>query len=84
MQANDIKQLIETGLDDCEALVDGEDGTHFQAIIISPVFDDKSMLQQHQLVYQTLGGKMGTDIHALSMQTFTPEEWQKKQTFKVM
>ncbi len=79
MQVEQIKELIEAGLEGTEARVAGDDGTHFQAIIISPLFKDKNMLQQHQLVYKALGEKMGTDIHALSMQTYTPEEWQAKQ-----
>lgn len=79
MQAADIKLLIESGIVDCEAIVEGEDGTHFQGIIISQEFENKTMVQQHQLVYQALGDKMGKEIHALSLQTYTPEEWQKKQ-----
>ena len=56
--------------------VEGEDGTHFSAIIVSDEFAGKSMVQQHQVVYKTLGTKMGNEIHALSMQTFTPEQWE--------
>ncbi len=73
-----IKQLIETGLPSADILVEGDDGTHFQARIVSELFAGKTMLQQHQMVYKTLGDKMGTDIHALSMQTYTPEEWDKQ------
>ena len=71
-----IKELIESGLPGADVLVEGEDGTHFQARIISDQFVDKTMVQQHQMVYKTLGEKMGTDIHALSFQTYTPEEWK--------
>jgi len=78
-----IKQLIEQGIPGCIVKLDG-DGTHFEAIIISKLFIDKTMVQQHQIVYQALGGKMGTDIHALSMQTFTPEEWEKKKQLRVI
>lgn len=55
----------------------GDDGTHFEAIIVSPAFVGKSMLQQHQLVYSALGDRMRAEIHALSMRTLTPEVWQK-------
>ncbi|MEM7026925.1 MAG: BolA/IbaG family iron-sulfur metabolism protein [Pseudomonadota bacterium] len=75
-----IQELIETGLPGATAIVEGDDGTHFQAIIVSEEFSGKSMLQQHQLVYKALGQSMGTDIHALSMQTLTPEEWQARQS----
>lgn len=55
----------------------GDDGTHFEAIIVSPEFAGKSMVQQHQRVYAALGDRMNAEIHALSMRTLTPEAWQK-------
>jgi len=55
----------------------GDDGTHFEALIVSPEFQGKSMVQQHQRVYAALGDKMKAEIHALSMRTLTPEAWQK-------
>ncbi len=53
----------------------GDDGTHFEAVIVSPAFEGKSMIQQHQLVYAALGDRMRAEIHALSMRTLTPEKW---------
>ena len=53
----------------------GDDGTHFEAIIVSPAFVGKTMIQQHQLVYAALGDRMRAEIHALSMRTHTPEKW---------
>ena len=79
MQANDIKQLIESSINSCTAIIEGDDGTHFQGVIVSEEFVGKSMVQQHQLVYKALGSKMGNEIHALSMQTLTPAEWEDKQ-----
>lgn len=55
----------------------GDDGTHFEAVIVSPEFAGKSMVQQHQKVYAALGDRMKAEIHALSMRTLTPEAWQK-------
>lgn len=55
----------------------GDDGTHFEALIVSPEFVGKTMVQQHQLVYAALGDRMRAEIHALSMKTLTPEAWQK-------
>lgn len=77
MHANEIKQLIETGLPNCTALVEGEDGVHFTAIVITPDFAGKNRVQKQQMVYTTLGNRIhdGT-IHALSIKTFTPDEWQ--------
>lgn len=83
MQVDDIASLIKTGIPDCEVEVDG-DGTHFTAIIVSDVFAGKNMVQQHQVVYKALGDKMGTDIHALSIQTYTPEQWKKKSPLRVI
>lgn len=53
----------------------GDDGTHFEAIIVSPEFVGKTMIQQHQLVYAALGERMKAEIHALSMRTYSPESW---------
>ena len=78
MEPQVIKALILSGLPDADVVVEGDDGTHFQARIVSKEFVGKTMVQQHQLVYKTLGEKMGREIHALSMQTFTPEEWEQQ------
>ncbi|EKD53921.1 MAG: BolA family protein [uncultured bacterium] len=77
MQANDIKHLIEAGLINCTAFVEGDDGVHFSATVVSPAFTGKNRVQRQQIVYATLGNRIhdGT-IHALSLKTLTPEEWQ--------
>ena len=54
------------------------DGHHFEAVIVSAAFRGKSRVQQHQLVYAALGERMRAEIHALSMQTYTPEDWAGK------
>lgn len=84
MQCEDIKQLIQSGIPDSLIKIEGDDGTHFGAIIVSDAFVGLSMVKQHQIVYKALGEKMGTDIHALSIQTYTPEEWEKKAQFRVV
>lgn len=55
------------------------DGQHFEAVIVSDEFAGLSRIQRQQRVNKTLGDRMTTDIHALSMKTFTPQEWQEKQ-----
>jgi len=70
----DIKGWIEQGITDCRVEING-DGQHFYAVIISPEFAGQNRVQQHQLVYQALGDRMKAEIHALSMQTMTPEEY---------
>jgi len=71
-----IKSWIEVGLA-CEHVEVQGDGHHFEAVIVSAAFRGKSRVQQHQMVYSALGGRMRAEIHALSMQTFTPEDWAR-------
>lgn len=66
-----IKDLIEAGLPGAQARVSG-DGHHFEAIVVSQAFQGKSRIQQHQLVYGTLGDRMREQIHALSIKTELP------------
>lgn len=84
MQREDIQKLIESGIPDSIVEVEGDDGTHFGAIIVSDTFTGLSMVKQHQVVYKALGDKMGTAIHALSIQTLTPEEWEQKKKLRVV
>ncbi len=83
MDITEIKQMIEAGLPDAMVEVDG-DGNHFSAVVVSEEFAGKNMVQQHQLVYKTLGEKMGNEIHALSIRTLTPEEWEQKKDLRVL
>lgn len=81
MQAQDIAQLIEQQLPGAKATVYGDDGVHFEAVVISPDFMGKSLVQQHRLVYAALGGRMEREeIHALSLKTYTPDGWTQSQS----
>jgi acid stress-induced BolA-like protein IbaG/YrbA len=71
-----VKNGIAAGLG-CEHLEVSGDGQHFQALIVSAAFEGKSRVQRHQLVYAALGERMREEIHALSMQTLTPQEWKR-------
>ena len=71
----DIKRWIEQNLNGAWVEIDG-DGQHFNAVIVYPGFAGKNRVQQHQLVYAALGERMKSEIHALSMQTLTPQEWE--------
>ena len=73
-----IKGWLEQSSLACEHVEVRGDGHHFEAVIVSPAFRGKSRVQQHQLVYAALGGRMAGDIHALSMQTLTPEDWARR------
>ena len=76
MTADELKAIIATQLN-CEHIELEGDGRHWYATIVSSEFVGKRLIQRHQRVYATLGAKMHTDeVHALSMKTFTPDEWQ--------
>ena len=70
-----IKNYIAAGLECTHLEVEG-DGQHFTALIVSPAFAGKRLIKRHQLVYAALGDRMKAEIHALSMKTLTPEEYQ--------
>ena len=78
MNAEQLQSIIAAGLS-CEHLEVSGDGRHWSAVIVSPAFEGKRAIARHQLVYATLGQRMHTDeVHALSMKTYTPAEWQNK------
>jgi acid stress-induced BolA-like protein IbaG/YrbA len=83
IHSHEIKQLIETHIGDSTAIITGEDGRHFTAIVISTQFLNKNRIQKQQLVYSALDPYIhnGT-IHAISIKTFTPDEWQQQETMK--
>jgi acid stress-induced BolA-like protein IbaG/YrbA len=70
-----VKSYIEQHLE-CVKIEVAGDGQHFEALIVSPLFSGKSRVQRHQLVYKVLGDRMREEIHALSMKTLTPEEFE--------
>jgi acid stress-induced BolA-like protein IbaG/YrbA len=75
MNADQVRIQIETGLPGSQVRVITPDDTHFEAVVIAPQFAGKRALQRHQLVYATLGAAVGREIHALSLEAHTPEEW---------
>ncbi len=78
MLPEEIKKLIEAGLRDATVTIAGEDGRHFSAIVVSPVFTGKSRIEKQQLVYATLGNRIANGtIHAISIKAYTPEEWHQ-------
>jgi acid stress-induced BolA-like protein IbaG/YrbA len=74
MDSKTIEQMISAGLPDAKVIVSGEDGVHFEAVVISPSFSGMPTLKRHRMVYATLGALMGNEIHALGLRTQTPEE----------
>jgi acid stress-induced BolA-like protein IbaG/YrbA len=78
MNALQIQELIEAGLPGATADVQGPDEVHFEATVIAEAFRGKLPLARHRMVYATLGGRMGGEIHALALRTLTPDEAQAK------
>lgn len=74
LEPDQIRNWIQDGLA-CDHVEVQGDGHHFEAVIVSSAFRGRSRVQQHQQVYAVLGARMGAEIHALSMQTYTPEDW---------
>ena len=80
MEAQEIKEMIERGLPG--ALVEVRDftggGDHFEALVVSPSFEGKGLIERHQLVYQALGDAMRVQVHALTLKTLTPAQYQNR------
>jgi stress-induced morphogen len=76
MDASEIERLIKVALPDAQVMIEDlrGDGDHYAAMVVSSAFKGKSRIQQHQMVYQALQGRMGATLHALSLQTSPPEE----------
>ncbi|MEP6965145.1 MAG: BolA family protein [Polaromonas sp.] len=75
MTSEELQTIIAAGMP-CDHLELSGDGRHWYATIVSSAFEGLRLIQRHQKVYATLGGRMQTDeVHALSMKTFTPAEW---------
>ena len=72
-----VRDYIAQGLT-CDHLDVEGDGQHFFATIVSKAFEGKRLIQRHQRVYAALGDRMRAEIHALSMKTFTPEDWASR------
>lgn len=80
--ADRIKSIVETALPDCRAVVidDVNDGRHFTAEVTSTAFVGLPRVRQHQLVYGALGEHMRSDIHALALKTYTPQQWPHQES----
>jgi stress-induced morphogen len=74
MEASEIQRLIKEALPDAEVIIEDlrGDGDHYAAQVTSKAFIGKSRVQQHQMVYQALRGRMGDELHALALQTSAP------------
>ena len=76
MNPADIESLIKQGIPDAKVTIEDlrGDGDHYAAYVVSEAFRGKSRVQQHQMVYQALQGRMGNELHALALQTSAPSD----------
>ena len=74
MNPEQVAELIRMALPDAEVDVKSDDNTHYAARIVSASFANQRSVARHQLVYRALGSRVGREIHALSIEAFTPEE----------
>ena len=76
MSAAEIERMIRDALPDAKVRIEDMrgDGDHYAAYVTSAAFKGKSRVQQHQMVYKALQGRMGGELHALALQTLVPED----------
>ena len=80
MNPDEIKKLIEAGIPDSEAFVTGEGGK-YEATVVSAAFEGLTTVKKHQKVYSTVNEHIASGVlHALSIKTYTPEEWQTQRS----
>ena len=82
MNAEQVQELIEKGIPGAIVIVKGEDD-HFEATVVSDEFDGKGLLEQQRAVYATLGDRIGKEIHAVSMRTYTSAQWRQQQKLRL-
>ncbi len=82
MTPEEVAELIESNLPDAEVAVGHprgvDDEDHLAATVVSPAFEDRSLLDQHELVYDALGEHMTEEIHAIELTTYTPDEYENQ------
>jgi len=83
VETSEVQRLIEAGLPGAKVTVTG-DGSHFDAVVISPAFEGKSLLAQQKMVLATVAGHITSGaLHALSIKAYTPEKWAQASKLKV-
>lgn len=77
-----IEERIRTGVPEvAHVAIEDLTGTkdHYQATVVSPAFDGKTRVEQHQMIYRALGELMAGPVHALALRTYTPDAWARSQ-----
>lgn len=83
MNTDDVAELIESGIEDAEATVGKtrheEDEDHLSAVVVSPAFEGVRLVNRHKMVYDAVGSAMTTEIHAIEIKAYTPDEYEEQQ-----
>lgn len=87
METSEVEELIETEIPDAEATVtmprvhhdQQTDDAHYAAVVVSPAFEGESLVDQHKMVYDAIGDEMTRSVHAMEIETYTPEEYAARQ-----
>lgn len=76
---HDIEIMLRDNLPDAKVFVESDDGTHFDAVVVTDAFKDKKAVERQKIVYAIIGAHITSgSIHALSLKTFTQQEWQEQ------
>ena len=78
MTPQQITELLRGSIPEARIEVRSEDNTHFTALLVGKAFEGLRPLARHQLVYRALGERVGREIHALSIEAYTPAEWERE------
>lgn len=79
MDPRQVADLIRQAIPEAQVDVRSDDNTHFAALLIGSAFEGLRPIARHQLVYKALGERVGREIHALSIEAFTPQEWSARE-----
>jgi len=87
MDTDELEATIEAGIPDAEATVSlprahhdrNHQDAHFAAVVVSPAFEGETLVEQHQMVYDAVGDEMTDSVHALEIETYTPEEYAERE-----
>jgi len=84
MQASELQNILESKLTDCEVMVQGDDGRHFEIIVVGEVFASLTAVKKQQYVYSGLNDLIASgDVHAVQIRTFTPDQWKDAAQLRV-
>ena len=73
-----LQGMLESAFPGATIRLESNDNVHFQLLVVAPQFEGKNMVEQHQMVYAALGDAMRADVHALTIKSMTPDQFQRQ------